>query len=299
MTFFPPPLLHRPSHNFKFWHMNAADSCHLSFLRQPRQITVTCAVSSACRLFPFAFEREGGQLEQREGGGLPWKTNISVPANLQMAPVFIQLRIGQQPEHHCGRLLLPRHMWGQYVEICVWYMTNEMVLNSGGAGKAWLDDVQPVWLRVRGGTGAPWFCQDPSTSNHHVGGIAFTDIYVIKTWHKNRVMFCYLHYCWTKLPLTKGWISTLVCSDHLSVSKMLISLKAAAFRLESLCILHAKICISHFSFIFNPRVSNLHHPNSINPVIIQYTGFKNCKCYIHLSSFTHFMWPRPWSDKTR
>lgn len=45
-------------------------------------------------------------------------------------------------------------------------------------------------------------------------------------------------------PLTKGWISTLVCSDHLSVSKMLISLKAASFSLESFCILHAKICIS-------------------------------------------------------
>lgn len=78
----------------------------------------------------------------------------------------------------------------------------------------------------------------------------------------------------------------LVCSDHLSVSRMLISLKA--FSLESLCILHAKICILHFSFIFNPRVSNLHHPNSINLVIIQHTGFENCKCYIHLSSLTHF-----------
>lgn len=105
-------------------------------------------------------------------------------------------------------------------------------------------------------------------------------------------MYCYhfyyfpimWHYCW-KPPLTKGWISTLVCSDHLSVSKMLISFKAAAFRLESLYILNAKICISHFSFIFNPRVSNLHHPNSINLVIMRYTDFKiaNVIYTFHLS----------------
>lgn len=69
---------------------------------------------------------------------------------------------------------------------------------------------------------------------------------------------------------------TLFSSDHLSVSKMLISPKADASRFESLYILHAKICILLFGFIFNPRVSNLHHPNSINLVIIQYTDFKNC-----------------------
>lgn len=84
-------------------------------------------------------------------------------------------------------------------------------------------------------------------------------------------------------------LHTLYSSDRLSVSKMLISPNTAASRFESLYILHAKICILYFSFIFNPRVSNLHHPNSINLVIIHYTGFKNCKCYIHLSSFTHFM----------
>lgn len=59
-------------------------------------------------------------------------------------------------------------------------MTNETVLNSRDAGKAWLDEVQPVWSRVRRGTGASCFCQDPSSSNYRVGGIAFTDIYVIK-----------------------------------------------------------------------------------------------------------------------
>lgn len=72
------------------------------------------------------------------------------------------------------------------------------------------------------------------------------------------------------------------CYDHLPMSKMLINLKAAAFSLESLCILHAKICISALILI---QVSNSHHPNSINPVIIQHTSFINCKCYIHLSSF--------------
>lgn len=103
----------------------------------------------------------------------------------------------------------------------------------------------------------------------------------------------------SRWPKAGSLHSLLDSSVHLSVSKMLISPKAAASRFESLYILHAKICILHFSFIFNPRVSNLHHPNSINLVIIQYTGFENCKCYIHLSSFTHFMWPRPWSDKSR
>lgn len=66
---------------------------------------------------------------------------------------------------------------------------------------------------------------------------------------KGNVLFgCYCttiwHFCWTKPSLTKGWNSALVCADHLSVLKMLISLQAAASRLESLCILHAKICIS-------------------------------------------------------
>lgn len=175
-----------------------------------------------------------------------------------MAPVFIQLRIGQQPEHHCGRLLLPQHMRGQFVQICVWYMTNETVLNSGEAGKAWLDEVQPVWWRVRGGTGAPCLCQDPSSSKHCVRGIAFSDIYVRKMWHKKckvwekRLMYCLYYctvtwrYCRTKLPLTKGWIPTPVCSDHLPVSWMLISLKAAAFRFRKL--LHLACKNMHFAF---------------------------------------------------
>lgn len=79
--------------------------------------------------------------------------------------------------------------------------------------------------------------------------------------------------------MTKGRVSTLVCSNHLPVlKKMLTSPKAAAF-----CILHAKICIPHFSFIFNPAVCNLHHPNSINLVIRHHTGFTNGIYTFHLS----------------
>lgn len=38
-----------------------------------------------------------------------------------------------------------------------------------------------------------------------------------------------------------------------------------------------------FGFIFNPGVSNLHHPNSINLVIRHHTGFKNVIYTFHLS----------------
>lgn len=74
---------------------------------------------------------------------------------------------------------------------------------------------------------------------------------------------------------------SLHCSDHLSVSRVLITLKAAAFRLESF--LHLACKNMHFSFIFNP---NLQLQNSINLVIRHYSGFKTPQRYtytFHLS----------------
>lgn len=91
----------------------------------------------------------------------------------------------------------------------------------------------------------------------------------------------------------RGEIITRLSSDHLHVSKMLRS------HLYFKKPLHLACKNMHFSFIFNPWVSNLYHPNSINLVIIQHTGFKNFTNHAHLSSFTHFLWPRPWSDKSR
>lgn len=60
-------------------------------------------------------------------------------------------------------------------------MTNETVLNSGDAGKAWLDEVQLVWWRVKGKDGGTMFLPRSFLIKLLCRGIAFTDIYVIKT----------------------------------------------------------------------------------------------------------------------
>lgn len=60
--------------------------------------------------FPSLLRSRGKGWTRAKGGGLPWKTNISASANLQMAPVFIQLRIGQEPVHHWGTAAYVRAM---------------------------------------------------------------------------------------------------------------------------------------------------------------------------------------------
>lgn len=105
----------------------------------------------------------------------------------------------------------------------------------------------------------------------------------------------WLHF-WTRHTLTKAWnLYTCLLGSLVSAEKMLISLQAAACRLESLCILHAKICISALFLIQEFQTC------TIQIVLTRwlYSWFKICKRYIHLSSFTHIMWPRPWSDTTR
>lgn len=66
-----------------------------------------------------------------------------------MAPVFIQLRIGQQPGHHCATLFFFHSICeGNTLKFAfnTWQMR---LLSSRDAGKAWLNEVQTVWLRVR------------------------------------------------------------------------------------------------------------------------------------------------------
>lgn len=80
------------------------------------------------------------------------------------------------------RLLLPQHMWGQCIEVWIWYMTNEVVLHSGGAGTAELDEVRTVESGLSGGFVALCFCQGLSLSSHCVWGIVFVHICQKKTW---------------------------------------------------------------------------------------------------------------------
>lgn len=81
--------------------------------------------------------------------------------------------------------------------------------------------------------------------------------------------------------VTKGRIST----AELSVPIICLCQKSTrnVNQPQSFCILHAKICIPHFGFIFNPGVCNLHHPNSINLVIRHHTSFTNVIYTFHLS----------------
>lgn len=174
----------------KVWHLlsSCTNSCHPSY---SQQLCSTWDQSELCAcellllpfLFTFAFEREGVSWSKgREVDRLERQTSQCLPTCKWPLCLFSWGLDNSQSITVAGSFF-PQHMWGQYVEVCVWYMTNEMVLNSGDAGKAWLNEVQPVWLRVTGGMGVPCSCQVPSL-NHHVGGATFTDMYVIEMWHK-------------------------------------------------------------------------------------------------------------------
>lgn len=127
----------------------------------------------------------------------------------------------------------------------------------------------------------------------------------IKSMRKEIILYFivfFIIYCSVLLltkVVTKGWIF----AHHPCVLEMLMIPKGATS-----CFLKASTSCTqkntHFGFISNPRVSKLHPPNSINLVIIQYTGFLFFFLFffnayvtntLHLSPA--FMWPRPWSDK--
>lgn len=139
------------------------------------EIIVTCSVVSSCQFFTFVFEErrgEGGEVNWRE----KWKedclerqTSLCLPTCKWPLCLFSWELDSSQ---HI-RLLLPRHMWGQCIEVCIWYMTNEMVLHSRGAATAELDEVRAVESGLRAGLVVPCFCQELPLSNHCVWGIMF------------------------------------------------------------------------------------------------------------------------------
>lgn len=132
-------------------------ACHNN-LCQPMSSTVTCSVLSFHRLSTFVFELTVGQT----GGERWWKIalkdkhlGVCQPAN---GPCVYSAAnwTAARPSYS----LLPQHMWGQYIEVCIWYMTNEMESRSRGAGSAKLNEVRGAESGVRGGRVAESFlCQ--------------------------------------------------------------------------------------------------------------------------------------------
>lgn len=107
--------------------------------------------------------------------------SVSPPLCLRLE-TFLCLPTCKRPLPLCSWGLNSSQRW--YVEVCIWYMTNENALNSRDAAKA-----QPVCWRVGRWTGAPCFCQVPHSSKY-----------------MEKCKYWYLGH--KKTELTKGWIFT-------------------------------------------------------------------------------------------
>ena len=156
------------------------------FLLNPRQLCFTWdgsePLASSLSLLTFASEGEGvSWSEGREVDRLQRQTSLCLPTCKWPSCLFSWGLDGSQSIAVAGSFF-HSICEGNTLKFCVWYMTNETALSSGGAGKARLNDVQPVWSRAGRGTGVPGFCQDPSS--HYVQGTN-----KLKLWYEVKKLF--------------------------------------------------------------------------------------------------------------